>query len=132
LTHDLLLLESHLYPLDCCILLITKLFLLNHISLGEGSNSAWKMFYVGKALSTIYTHGMCTPSTPPTPSDPFFTRCYFSLLKYRTLGIIQDRNRKQNFRFFPDKKGRIPMHDNNLYSPSPRVLFFFLWIGKVY
>ncbi len=34
--------------------------------------------------------------------------------------------------FFPDQKGWIPVHDKNLYSPSPWVLFFFLWNGKVH
>ncbi len=34
--------------------------------------------------------------------------------------------------FFLDQKGWIPGHDKNLYSPSPWVLFFFLWNGKVH
>jgi hypothetical protein len=32
--------------------------------------------------------------------------------------------------FFPDQKGQIPVHDKNLYSPSPRVLFVFYGMEK--
>jgi hypothetical protein len=32
--------------------------------------------------------------------------------------------------FFPDQKGPIQENNKNLYSPSSRVLFFFLWMEK--
>jgi hypothetical protein len=66
----------------------------------------------------LYVHAVYVLLQPLPHYDFPSTRCY-SLCKYETLGIIQDRNRNLN------SERKIPMHDKNLCSPGPRLLFFY-------
>ncbi len=62
------------------------------------------------------------------------TWVWITALEYQTLEIIKDRNRNKNFfsSIFPRSKRTNFIEGNKSCSPSCRVFFLFVWIGKVH
>ncbi len=124
-THDLLHLKLPLYPLDCCMLHATSLCLLSQITLRERA-PCWEV-----TLNWTYTQFVCSFHPTHTMSS------HLHKVLFPSSSIKHSEQYKMGIgtkilNFFPDQKGPIPENDKNLNLPSPRVVFFFLWNGKVH
>ncbi len=84
---------------------------------------------LGRDFQHMYTHHVCSFHPSYTTSSLLYMVLFpSSSIKHWELYRMGIGTKILNF--FPDQKGKIPVHDKTLYSPSPRVLFVFLWNGN--